>query len=213
MQKQIWKVIGLLALALPVALQLTAGPRPDAAVQATAEEYRRAVLGQDAAAVGATYGRDAVEMVPGQTAVEGRAAIQKYYEDMFRVGTVKDFTFSHLVTETAGSLGYATGGYKRTFVLRSGPVVEDSGNFVVIVRREGSAWKSAFVIYSSDRSAAPRGAMGPGLISPFPRLFDSYRAVASRWLLGFAYTAAAGVCLGGIGWITRRATHLDRRYQ
>jgi len=213
MQKRIWNLFGLLALALPAALQMIAGPRPGVAVQATSEAYRRAVLGQDAAAVGATYARDAVEMGPGRPALEGRAAIQKYYEEMFRLGTVNDFTFSHLVTETAGALGYATGGYKRRFVVRAGPVVEDSGNFVVIVRREGNAWKSAFVIYNSDRSASPRGAMGPGFISPFPGLFASYGAMASRWLGVFASIAAVGACLGAIASLTRRVTRPASKLQ
>jgi uncharacterized protein (TIGR02246 family) len=174
---------------------MAAQPRPDSAIEKLAEAYRKAVLAGDAAAVGATYGRDAIEMPPGCPPLRGRAAIEQHYRELF-AGPVKitDFTFTYLETGAAGNIGFTAGAYKRKLLPKSGEPIEDSGSFVVIVKRDAPGWKSSYVIYNSDRPPTMPGAIAPALISPFPAFMNYYSAIASQWLFRFASVAFG--CLG-----------------
>lgn len=166
-------------------------PRPDRSIVKTADAYLNAVLAGDAAAVGATYRDDAVEMPPCRPPLKGRAAIEQYYREFFQ-GPVKitAFTFSHLEATSAGDVGYTAGTYERK--LSGGPAgsSDDTGKFVVIVKRTGSAWKAAYVIYNSDRPQADP-MINPGAVAvslPFLRrdltaLFRDYADRAYGWLL------------------------------
>ena len=198
MQTHRWTVSALTALMLQAPPHIVAaGTRPDSAIEKTAEAYRKAVLAGDATAVSATYSHDAVEMPPGCPPLKGRAAIEQYYREMFG-GPMKitDFTFTHLQTSTAGNLGFTAGAYKRKLLPKSGEPIEDSGSFVVIAKRDAGGWKSAYVIYNSDRPPAMPGAIVPALISPFPALMGYYSAIASQWLFRFALFAFGCVCFG-----------------
>ena len=157
-------------------------PRLDRSIVETADEYRKAVLAGDAAAVGATYREDAVEMPPCRARLNGRAAIEQYYRELFQ-GPVKitAFTFSYLEAVIAGDLGYTAGTYRQK--LSGGPAgsIDDVGKFVVVVKRTGSAWKAAYVIYNSDQP--PANPAAAALPVPFPQrdltaLFRCYADLA-----------------------------------
>jgi ketosteroid isomerase-like protein len=143
----------------------------------SADAYLKAVLAGDVAAVGATYREDAVEMPPFRPPLKGRAAIEQYYRELFQ-GPVKiaAFTFSHMEAASVGDLGYTAGTYARQ--LSGGPTgsIEDTGKFVVIVKRSGSAWKAAYVIYNSDHQPENLGAALWVLPSPERDLAELFRA-------------------------------------
>jgi ketosteroid isomerase-like protein len=183
-------------------------PRPDRSIVKTADAYLKAVLAGDAAAVGATYREDAVEMPPGRPPLRGRAAIEHHYRELFQ-GPVKitAFTFSHLEATSAGAIGYTAGTYeqKRSGV-PAGPI-DDTGKFVVIVKRTGGAWKAAFVIYNSDHPPANPG--GAALVLPFPQrdlatLFSYYADLAYRWLVRIALLALGVASIALIALLIRR---------
>ncbi len=168
----------------------------------TAEKYRQAVLAGDATAAAATYREDAVEMPTGRPLLKGRAAIEQYYRELFQ-GPVKiaSFTFSYLETVTSEDTGYVAGRYQQK--LSGGPAgpIEDSGKFVVIVKRTGVTWRSAYVIYNSDHSqAAPCAA---SLITPFPQhdlaiLISHYFDAAHGWLLRLGVIVSVVILLVSI---------------
>jgi ketosteroid isomerase-like protein len=145
-----------------------------------ADAYLKAVLAGGTAAVGATYRDDAVEMPPGRPPLKGRPAIEQYYREFFQSPVkIMAFTFSHLETASAGEVGYMAGTYEQK--LSGGPAgpINDSGKFVVIVKRTGSTWKAAYVIYNSDDPRANPDAAALPL--PFPQrdlaaLFSYMRA-------------------------------------
>jgi ketosteroid isomerase-like protein len=203
----------------PKLQHIPAEPRADLAIEKTTEAYRKAVLAGDTSAVGATYGRDAVLMPPSHPPLKGRAAIERYYRELFG-GPMKiaDFTFTHLETATAGNIGFTTGAYKQKLLPKSGEPIEDSGSFVVIVKRDVSGWKSAYVMYNSDRPPAMPGAIGPAFISPFPALMNYYSAIASQWLFRFALFGLGCICFGLIARLLRsllpaNASLKARRFQ
>ena len=185
-------LLAIVTLTLPV-------KATDAAIEKTAEVYRKAVLAGDATAVAATYRVDAVEMPPCRPPLKGRSEIGQYYQELFSgPAKITDFTFTYTETAIAGNVGYTTGAYKRTVSPNQGGPIVDSGNFVVIVKREAGVWKSAYVIYNSHLPPAVQGADAPVLLSPFPALMNYYKAFAELWLWRFGLVALVIVgILGG----------------
>jgi uncharacterized protein (TIGR02246 family) len=125
----------------------------DAAISRVADDYVKATLAGDAKAVAALYTEDAVEMPPNQPLIKGRAAIQQYYEKVFASGTrIGRFTLDHLETRAMGDAGYDVGTYQQNLTPSgAGAALDDSGKYVVILKRASGAWKVAYAIYSSDR--------------------------------------------------------------
>jgi uncharacterized protein (TIGR02246 family) len=133
--------------------------RLDQSILDGADTYRKAVLAGDAAAVAATYRDDAVELPPCRPAVKGRAEIERYYHELFQSPMkVTPFTFSYLEATVVGNTGYAAGTYERQLSGGSASI-SDSGKFIVVVKRTGQGWKTAYVIYNGDRGCdAPQTA-------------------------------------------------------
>lgn len=136
----------------PAAEQAQTAKGGDAAVRAVADTYVKAVLAGDAKAVAALYTEDAVEMPPHQSMVKGRSAIQQYYEKQFAMGRPAAFTITHLETQSTGTHAHDVGTYRQTMKgADASQSVEDTGKFIVLLRRSGSDWRVAYAIYNSDR--------------------------------------------------------------
>jgi uncharacterized protein (TIGR02246 family) len=179
--------------------QAVQGAQPDPTILKVAEQYRQAVLAGDAAAAARTYRQDAIEMAPGRPALKGRAAIEQYYRELFTGPfKVSEFRFTYLETSVVGDTGYLAGTYLEK--LAGGPArfIEDSGKFVVIVKRDSGTWGSAYTIYNSDHSASVNCASS--LPVPFPQhdlalLVTDGIDGAYRWLLRFGMVVLAATIL------------------
>ena len=185
MQTHFWTTSALAALLLQGSVRLGgAESRPGSGIEKDRGGLPQGGAGGRRRGCRSTYGRDAVEMPPNCPPLKGRAAIEQHYRELFG-GPMKvtEFTFTHLETATAGNIGFTAGAYKQRLSPKSGEAIEDSGSFVVIVKREAGGWKSAYVIYNSDR---PPGGVGRAFVSPFPALMDYYSGVAAQWLFRFA---------------------------
>ena len=193
---RILRALSALLLAAPLQV-FAANGNSEASIERIAEAYRKAVLARDAAAIGATYAVDAVEMPPFRPPLKGRSEIEQYCRQLFDGPMqIVDFTFTHPKSTAAGSFGYITGGYRQKLLSSSGESMENSGSFVVIVKREDGAWKSSYVIYNSDRPPASLGANLPVMISPFLALMNAYSAASWRWLSVLGGFTFGCVCLG-----------------
>ena len=122
----------------------------DAAIKAVADQYVKATLAADAKAIAALYTDDAVEMPPNQSPVKGRAAIQQYYEKQFGAGKISNFQLEHLDTRSTGDIGYDVGTYRQSMTPSGGLGIEDTGKYIVILKRAGGVWKVAYAIYNSN---------------------------------------------------------------
>ncbi len=152
------RVTGLLVAVLVVAMAVgtlfarAISRKLDPIVVQRADAYLNAVLKGDAAAVASLYRDDAIEMQPSQPPIEGRAAIERCYQEMF-AGPVKviGFAFTHVESTIAGDVAYDVGTYRRTMTAPGapGPIV-DNGKYVVILKRTAGDWKAAYVIRNSD---------------------------------------------------------------
>ena len=190
------------ALQIPLAAVAAEKARPDPAIEKVAGQYLKAVLAGDAAGVAATYRSDAVEMPPSQPLLKSRPAIEQYYRGLF-AGPVRitEFTFSHIETVSSGDVGYTAGTYKQKLQLKSGEPIDDSGNFVVIVKREGGAWKAAYVIHNSDRPAPTPCAPASALILPVAPFIDYYSALFSVWLVRLEWLLLWSAWAIGMVWL------------
>ena len=121
-----------------------------AEIAKVSDAYVKASQAADAKAIAALYTEDAVEMPPNQPMVKGRAAIEQYYTKQFG-GTVKvqSFALTRIDSNAAGDIGYEVGTYRQTITDGQHPM-NDTGKYMVVVKRIGGAWKVAYAIYNSD---------------------------------------------------------------
>jgi uncharacterized protein (TIGR02246 family) len=123
----------------------------DAAIRAVADLYVKATMAGDAKAIAALYTEDAMEMPPNQPPIKGRAAIQRYYEMALAGAKMANFSLNHLESRAVGDRGYDVGTYRQTITPTGGGGIDDTGKYVVILKRSAGSWKVAYAIYSSDR--------------------------------------------------------------
>ncbi len=115
------------------------------AINALRDKVTAAYNSTDAAALAATYADDAIMMNPNQEAVEGKQAIQASYEAMFKENAGKiviTLVLTPLETQLAGDWAYDRGNATSTITPKSGKPTEQSGKYLVIVKRQtDGSWK------------------------------------------------------------------------
>jgi uncharacterized protein (TIGR02246 family) len=139
------------AAALAVLL-LTASAR--AAESASAQldaAWTKAMLANDAAALGALYAPDAIMYPPGAMEEKGRDAIQKGYEEMLSGMKVVGAEIKPEKYEMHGdtSLGWGLWTVKMVPKAGGGPVTLE-GRFLEVARKIGGKW-----YYVVDHASAP----------------------------------------------------------
>jgi uncharacterized protein (TIGR02246 family) len=140
---------------------LAAPPPPppaanDPAIMAVADAYVAAVLKGDAAAIAALYTDDAMEMPPNAAPVKGRAAITEFQKKNVANAKFSAFTLNHVETRAAGDVGYDIGTYSQTLTPTGAPgPINDTGKYIVVVKKGGGKWRVAYVCYNSDNPPPP----------------------------------------------------------
>jgi uncharacterized protein (TIGR02246 family) len=128
----------------------------DAAIRSVADAYAAAMRAGDAPAAAALFADDAVEMPPGKPAVRGRPAIEAYYTGLFRTIRFLDFALSHTEVRSAGDVAFVVGTSRET-IAAGDARHEETGKYLVVLKRVGGAWKVADASYSSDGPCGPAG--------------------------------------------------------
>lgn len=126
-------------------------PDKDPSILAVADSYQAAMLAGDPAAAAGLYQEDAVEMPPGKPPVRGRAAIERYYRELFGGCRFIEFVLVHTELHASGDVAYAAGTSRSTVAPNGGPPIEDAGKYLVVLKREGGRWKVSYAVYNSDR--------------------------------------------------------------
>ena len=162
-------VPGAFALALVVTFTgCETAPKPEekkdlsariAAVNALRGKFVAAFNSNDAAALAALYADDAIVMPANQPVVEGKPAIKSRYEAMFKTNAVK-ISITPLETQVATDWAYDRGNAATTITPQSGKPSEESGKYLVIVKRQpGDMWQ---IYREIDNSNSPPPAAAPG---------------------------------------------------
>jgi uncharacterized protein (TIGR02246 family) len=134
----------------------TASGSVDPAVANVADAFASAMNAGDAAAAAAVFAEDGVEMPPDRPAIRGRAAIERYYREIF-AGPVKlsAFQLAHREGRVAGDVAYLTGDSRVTVAPPGAPPAEQSGKYVVVLKRIDGRWKVADAIHNADGPCPP----------------------------------------------------------
>jgi uncharacterized protein (TIGR02246 family) len=187
-------------------------PEPDASIVNAAATYLRAVLAGDATAVAALYREDAIEMPPCRPALRGRSAIEQYYRELFRSPVkITAFTFTHHEAHRFGDVGYTIGTYQQTLSGTPAGSIDDTGKYMVILKRSDRIWKAAYVMYNSDRPRDVPCAPAAVMLTP-----GSTLALLARWsaqiaLTWLVYIGSAALLLALIAWVALLARAMRRR--
>ena len=128
----------------------------EAALRAVADQYVKATLAGDAKAIANLYTEDAVEMPPNMAPVKGRQAILQYYEKQFASGKIARFSLTHLESRALGATGYDVGTYQQNVAPTAGAAMDDTGKYVVILKRIDGRWRVAYALYNSDQPLPQR---------------------------------------------------------
>ena len=115
--------------------------------------FQAAYNAGDAAALAALYTDDAISLPDHHAAVQGKAAIQRYYEDEIFKQYMATIAIMPGDTEITGDLAHEHGTYSITVTPRAGGnQMTDDGKYVVIFKRGADGiWKIHHDIDNSNR--------------------------------------------------------------
>ncbi len=153
MQKTIAMIFALRALfATPSpAIEAPHLVTPQPEIVRVANAYVQAMLASDAAVVAALYQEDAVEMPDCRPLVKGRAAIEQYFRGLMNETRITNFVLRQMESTISGDTAYDVGTYTQRLSTSDG-MVDDTGKYIVMLKRTGGDWKIAYAIHNSDRS-------------------------------------------------------------
>ena len=119
-------------------------------IAAVDKAWAEAFNAGDVAKLTSYYTDDARLLPPNAPMAQGKAAIEKAFQDMLGPGGVKG-TLSGLETTAAGDIGYSVGTYE---FKDAQDAVVDRGKFIGVFRKVGNEWKYSNDTWNSDMPAA-----------------------------------------------------------
>ena len=125
----------------------------EAALARTSEAYSRAAVSGDMAALAALYAEDAILLPPNQGAVEGRGAIQAFFETF---PTITEFQLEQMEIEGGADMAWVRGAYSMKIAVPNVAIpASDQGKYVEIWKKQADgSWMIARDIYNSDLAPA-----------------------------------------------------------
>jgi uncharacterized protein (TIGR02246 family) len=131
-----------------------AAAEPSALVQLQ-KEWAAAANAKDSAKIASLYAEDAVLMPPNAPVVNGRAAIQAFWQGMLDQGA-RDISLATIAGSVSGDTGYEAGTYRLTMAVAGGTPVSDNGKYLMTVQRgKDGKWLIRNDIFNSDLPCAP----------------------------------------------------------
>lgn len=112
-----------------------------------------AAQARDAAALGAYFAEDAVQLPPGAPPLRGRTAIQESAAGLLEAGADLRFESLEVRVSGAGDMAFSRGTYYLTLETPAGPI-RDEGSYLEIWEKVNGEWRITVDIYNSDRPAA-----------------------------------------------------------
>jgi uncharacterized protein (TIGR02246 family) len=126
-----------------------------AALEARQADFLAALAARDAERTAAHFADDGTLHVAGMPPVHGRAAIHRFYGNVFRFMRASAATPELLRMSLGADMAYGTGRVTNVFDGAEGPV-EHAGKFLLVWERRGGEWAIAVYGISSDRPDANR---------------------------------------------------------
>lgn len=146
-------VRGLLLLALAACFagaQSAREENPEAGVRKATEEWARYWNTKELDKLTALYASEAVVQPQNRPAVEGRAAIHKFFKGALDSG-ITDIVHEATAVKASGNRGYVMGRYSLTAPQKDGSKKQDRGKYLQVWERPpGGEWRIVAASFSSD---------------------------------------------------------------
>jgi ketosteroid isomerase-like protein len=132
-------------------MEWTMGTRQD--IEAINEAFEKAVVNQDAAAIGALYTADAVLLAPGAPVANDPAAIQAVFQGFLDAGA-ESLVLETTSFEEQGDVVVEVGRYTLGLRPPGGDPVSDVGKYLVVFAREADgSLRFKYDAFNSDPQA------------------------------------------------------------
>ena len=118
------------------------------AITAANRRFMDSFRAQDAAALAALYTSSGSVLPPRAAAAEGPVAVQRFWEEVFRLG-IAEATLESLEVEGGDRFAYEVGRYA---MMTSDGQTADEGKYVVIWKRDGDRWMIHRDIWNTSRT-------------------------------------------------------------
>lgn len=155
MKSSIFLLVGLFLLASPfVSLGSSASDGEDiakvrAAIEAGNLKFAEAVRKGDAAAIAALYSEDPTLMPPDSDIIQGRKAIQEFFNGGLQMG-IKDAVLTTINVSVSGDYAFEVGKVLLTIQAPGQASVQQAGKYVVVWKKAaGGAWQLHVDIWNS----------------------------------------------------------------
>ncbi len=124
-----------------------------AEIEAVNEEFIAALNGGDAAGIAALYTEDAILLPPNSEMLEGREAVQAFWQGGMDMG-IKEGKLETEVVEAQGNAAYEVGKYTLIIEPPGGPTITDKGKYLVVWKRQEGSWKLHADMWNTSLPAA-----------------------------------------------------------
>ena len=120
-----------------------------AAIKTAHDAYGQTIISKDWAALIAMHAEDAVFMPPNMPLIQGREAIQAWWEAS---PPITAFNLTCVEIDGRSDLAYVRGVYTLTMELEGAPEpIQDTGKFLdILQKQEDGSWLIAVDIFNSD---------------------------------------------------------------
>lgn len=126
-------------LALTATTAASAGARED--IEAALKTFAAAYNAGDGATVAQLYAEDAALLPPGEARVDGRAAIQAYWQGAID-GGISDLTLEAVEVEESGDLAMEVGAFSLAVPGENDAKVTVAGKYIVVWKKGADgAWR------------------------------------------------------------------------
>jgi uncharacterized protein (TIGR02246 family) len=143
-------------IAVPAALVAAAcAPKADtaadeAAIKKINDNVVRWFQNKNADSLASTYAENAVDMNSNQPPSKGREAIRTSYAQLFAAPGAK-LNIQPKATTVSGDLAVSDGSYTLSMTGPGGAPMDDSGNYVVVLKKTNGTWMVTEAIGTSEK--------------------------------------------------------------
>ena len=124
-----------------------------AEIEAANDKLVAALNGGDAAGIAVLYTEDAMLLPPNSEMLEGREAVQAFWQGGIDMG-IKEATLETEVVEARGNAAYEVGKYTMIIEPPGGPTISDRGKYLVVWKRQEGSWKLHSDMWNTSLPAA-----------------------------------------------------------